>query len=119
MSDTFTKLISSDNLLLGTLLPFLAILTLVVFVHEMGHYLVGRWCGIGVKAFSVGFGRELIGFTTGAELGGNCLQSRLVVMSSLRVTRTVLQFPISKRLKKCHLKSGGMRSRLSLCGNGP
>lgn len=63
MSDTFTKLISSDNLLLGTLLPFLAILTLVIFVHEMGHYLVGRWCGIGVKAFSIGFGRELVGFT--------------------------------------------------------
>ena len=37
-------------------------LTVVVFVHEMGHYLVGRWCGIGVKAFSIGFGPELIGF---------------------------------------------------------
>ena len=63
MSETLTKLINSDSLLIGTLLPFLAILTLVVFVHEMGHYLVGRWCGIGVKAFSVGFGPELIGFT--------------------------------------------------------
>jgi regulator of sigma E protease len=29
----------------------------------MGHYLVGRWCGIGVKAFSIGFGPELAGFT--------------------------------------------------------
>ena len=63
MSDTLSKLINSDGILIGTLLPFLAILTLVVFVHEMGHYLVGRWCGIGVKAFSVGFGPELIGFT--------------------------------------------------------
>lgn len=63
MSETLTKLINSESLILGTLLPFLAILTLVVFVHEMGHYLVGRWCGIGVKAFSVGFGRELVGFT--------------------------------------------------------
>ncbi len=63
MSETFTKLINTDSILIGTLLPFLAILTLVVFVHEMGHYLVGRWCGIGVKAFSVGFGPELIGFT--------------------------------------------------------
>lgn len=62
MSETLTKLINSDSLLVGTLLPFLAILTIVVFVHEMGHYLVGRWCGIGVKAFSVGFGPELIGF---------------------------------------------------------
>lgn len=62
MSETLTNLISTDNLVLGTLLPFLFLLTVVVFVHEMGHYLVGRWCGIGVKAFSVGFGPELLGF---------------------------------------------------------
>ena len=43
-------------------MPFLFVLTVVVFVHEMGHYLVGRWCGIGVKAFSIGFGPELFGF---------------------------------------------------------
>jgi regulator of sigma E protease len=42
--------------------PFLFVLTVVVFVHEMGHYLVGRWCGIGVQAFSIGFGPELLGF---------------------------------------------------------
>jgi regulator of sigma E protease len=39
------------------------VLLVVVFVHEMGHYLVGRWCGIGVKAFAIGFGPELIGYT--------------------------------------------------------
>jgi len=52
----------TSSLLLGTIIPFLFVLTVVVFVHEMGHYLVGRWCGIGVKAFSIGFGPELIGF---------------------------------------------------------
>jgi len=51
-----------DSLLIGTIIPFLFVLTVVVFVHEMGHYLVGRWCGIGVSAFSIGFGPELIGF---------------------------------------------------------
>jgi regulator of sigma E protease len=51
-----------DSLLIGTIVPFLFVLTVVVFVHEMGHYLVGRWCGIGVKAFSIGFGPELVGF---------------------------------------------------------
>src|SRR5690606_18087492 len=51
-----------DGLILGTLVPFLFVLTVVVFVHEMGHYLVGRWCGIGVRAFSIGFGPEIIGF---------------------------------------------------------
>ena len=62
MSDTLSAFIGSDSLIVGTILPFLFVLTVVVFVHEMGHYLVGRWCGIGVKAFSIGFGPELIGF---------------------------------------------------------
>ena len=44
-------------------MPFLAVLTVVVFVHEMGHFLVGRWCGVGVTAFSIGFGPEIVGFT--------------------------------------------------------
>jgi len=49
--------------LLGYVIPFLAVLTVVVFVHELGHFLVGRWCGVGVTAFSVGFGPEIVGFT--------------------------------------------------------
>src|SRR5690606_35969463 len=49
-------------ILVGTLVPFLFVLMVVVFVHEMGHYLVGRACGIGVEAFAVGFGPELVGF---------------------------------------------------------
>jgi regulator of sigma E protease len=52
----------AGSLFVGTIIPFLFVLTVVVFIHEMGHYLVGRWCGIGVKAFSIGFGPELFGF---------------------------------------------------------
>ena len=48
--------------LLGTIIPFLAVLTLVVFIHELGHFLVARWCGVAVKTFSVGFGPEIWGF---------------------------------------------------------
>lgn len=44
------------------LLSFLFVLTVVVFVHELGHFLVARWCGVNVKAFSIGFGREIYGF---------------------------------------------------------
>ena len=51
------------GLLTGYIIPFIVVLSVLVFVHEMGHYLVGRWCGIRVTAFSVGFGPELIGFT--------------------------------------------------------
>jgi len=43
--------------------PFLFVLTVVVFVHELGHFLVARWCGVRVLVFSIGFGRELIGLT--------------------------------------------------------
>ena len=42
--------------------PFLFILTIIVFIHELGHFLVARWCGVTVKTFSVGFGREIFGF---------------------------------------------------------
>lgn len=44
-------------------IPFLVVLTVLVFVHEMGHYLAARKCGIRVEVFSVGFGRELFGWT--------------------------------------------------------
>jgi regulator of sigma E protease len=46
-----------------TLASFLIVLTIVVFVHELGHFWVGRRCGIGVTAFSVGFGPEIVGWT--------------------------------------------------------
>lgn len=62
MSEILPAIFGTNSLLVGTIVPFLFVLTVVVFVHEMGHYLVGRWCGIGVKAFSIGFGPELFGF---------------------------------------------------------
>ena len=48
--------------LLGYVVPFIFVLSVVVFFHELGHFLVGRWCGVKVDAFSVGFGPEIIGF---------------------------------------------------------
>ncbi|KQS79224.1 RIP metalloprotease RseP [Rhizobium sp. Leaf384] len=50
------------HIFVGYIVPFLLVLTLLVFVHEMGHYLVGRWSGIKIVAFSIGFGPELVGF---------------------------------------------------------
>jgi regulator of sigma E protease len=44
-------------------LPFLFVLTLVVFFHELGHFLLARLCGVRVSVFSVGFGPELFGFS--------------------------------------------------------
>jgi regulator of sigma E protease len=50
------------NVVISTVLPFLFVLTIIVFVHELGHFLVARWCGIKVLVFSVGFGPEIVGF---------------------------------------------------------
>ena len=44
------------------ILPFLILLTVLVFVHEMGHYLVARYCGVRVEVFSIGFGPEIYGW---------------------------------------------------------
>ena len=63
MQEALAFFLGGESLLVGTIIPFLFVLTVVVFVHEMGHYLVARWCGIGSQAFSIGFGPELIGFT--------------------------------------------------------
>jgi regulator of sigma E protease len=44
------------------IVPFLFTLTIIVFFHELGHFLVARWCGIRVLVFSLGFGPEVAGF---------------------------------------------------------
>jgi regulator of sigma E protease len=49
--------------LLTTIVAFLLLLGPLVLVHELGHYLVGRWFGVGADAFSIGFGKELVGWT--------------------------------------------------------
>jgi regulator of sigma E protease len=41
---------------------FLSTITLVVFVHELGHFLAARWFGVRVESFSIGFGRTIWGF---------------------------------------------------------
>ena len=46
----------------GYIIPFLFVLTIVVFFHELGHFLVARWAGVKVLTFSLGFGPELVGF---------------------------------------------------------
>ena len=54
--------IESPGLLL-TLLAFFLVLGPLVFIHELGHYLVGRLFGVKAESFSIGFGKELAGWT--------------------------------------------------------
>ncbi len=49
--------------LLWTILFFVAAIGPLIFLHEMGHYLVARWCGVKAEVFSIGFGREILGWT--------------------------------------------------------
>src|ERR1700761_5923170 len=50
------------HILIGYAVPFLFVLTIVVFFHELGHFVVARWAGVKVLTFSLGFGPELVGF---------------------------------------------------------
>lgn len=61
--DIFGSLGGMVNAAGGYILPFLFVLVIVIFVHEFGHFIVGRWCGIKVQTFSIGFGPELFGYT--------------------------------------------------------
>jgi regulator of sigma E protease len=60
--DTINLVSGFGDTILSYLLPFLFVLTVVVFIHELGHFLVARWCGVAVKVFSIGFGPEIFGF---------------------------------------------------------
>src|ERR1041385_6024035 len=51
---------------MSTLLPFLFVLGVLIFVHELGHFLVARWYGVRVLTFSLGFGPKILKFTRGA-----------------------------------------------------
>jgi len=48
---------------LFTVLMFLLVIGPLIFIHELGHYYVGRWFGVKADTFSIGFGRELFGWT--------------------------------------------------------
>lgn len=48
--------------LLHTLWSFFVVLSVIVFVHEFGHYIVAKLCGVKIDAFSIGFGKEMVGF---------------------------------------------------------
>lgn len=48
--------------LLHTLGSFFIVLSVIVFIHEFGHYIIAKWAGVKITAFSIGFGKELVGW---------------------------------------------------------
>src|SRR6204780_1964689 len=61
-SNVFSSLGALGGTYTGWIIPFLFVLTIIVFFHELGHFLVARLDGIRVLVFSIGFGPELFGF---------------------------------------------------------
>jgi regulator of sigma E protease len=56
-------LTSANPGIFWTILSFLLVIGPLIFVHELGHYFVGRWFGVKAETFSIGFGREIAGWT--------------------------------------------------------
>jgi regulator of sigma E protease len=59
---TLSNLAASTSGVFLSAFAFIMVLSIVVFVHEFGHFIVARWCGVTVRTFSIGFGREIWGF---------------------------------------------------------
>ena len=51
------------EILINNIIPFMVILTILVFVHELGHYSIARYNDVKVEVFSIGFGKEVFGYT--------------------------------------------------------
>ena len=48
-----------------TVISFIIVLGILIFIHELGHFTVAKLCGVGVEKFSLGFGPKLVGITRG------------------------------------------------------
>jgi len=111
--------------LLGYVVPFLIVLTVVVFVHELGHFLVGRWCGVGVNAFSIGFGPEIVGFNdrrgtrwklSAIPLGGYVKFAGDVNGASVPDAESLSQMSAAERAVSFHHKSVWRRAAIVAAG---
>ena len=60
MNDFFLNLLSPIGNIFFSLAPFIILLSILVFIHELGHFLVARFCGVRVEVFSLGFGKKLL-----------------------------------------------------------
>ncbi len=60
--ELISTLVENLQSFMSYVVPFLFVLTVIVFFHELGHFAVARWCGVAVETFSIGFGPEIWGF---------------------------------------------------------
>ena len=111
--------------LIGYVIPFLFVLTIVVFFHELGHFLVARWAGVKVLTFSVGFGPELFGFNdrhgtrwkvSAIPLGGYVKFFGDDTEASTPSTETLEKMSAEEREGSFHHKKVGPRAAIVAAG---
>src|SRR5947209_3219158 len=111
--------------LLGYAVPFLFVLTIVVFFHELGHFLVARWAGVRVLTFSLGFGPELAGFNdrhgtrwkiSAIPLGGYVKFFGDESEASTPSSETLASMTEEERKDSFHHKSVGRRAAIVAAG---
>ncbi|WGS23905.1 MULTISPECIES: RIP metalloprotease RseP [unclassified Bradyrhizobium] len=111
--------------LVGYIVPFLFVLTIVVFFHELGHFLVARWAGVKVLTFSLGFGPELVGFNdrhgtrwkiSAVPLGGYVKFFGDDTEASTPAAATLAAMTAEERQGSFHHKSVGRRAAIVAAG---
>jgi regulator of sigma E protease len=111
--------------LIGYAVPFLFVLTIVVFFHELGHFLVARWAGVRVLTFSLGFGPELVGFNdrhgtrwkvSAVPLGGYVKFFGDDTEASTPSTETLASMTDEERHGSFHHKKVGPRAAIVAAG---
>jgi regulator of sigma E protease len=121
----FDKLTGGIFDFLSGAVPFLALLTIVVFIHELGHFLVARWCGVKVSTFSIGFGREIAGFNdrhgtrwrlSWIPLGGYVKFMDDANEASMPSKATIDAMTADERASSFHAKTLGQKSAILAAG---
>ena len=111
--------------IIGYLIPFIVILTILVFVHEMGHFLVARRNGVKVAVFSIGFGPEIFGWTDKHEtrwrfsltpLGGYVKMLGDADVSSGRADASVDTLSEKEKQQTLHSKTPWQRVAVAVAG---
>jgi regulator of sigma E protease len=107
------------------LVSFLLVLTLVVYIHEFGHYIVARMNGIKVEAFSIGFGPEIFGWTNKAgmrwkfcwiPLGGYVKMYGDADAASTGAEKSATEYTEDEKSQMLHYKSVGARAAVAAAG---
>lgn len=105
------------------LIAFLAALGPLILIHELGHYWVARWFGVGAETFSIGFGREIAGWTdkrgTRWKVGWMPLGGYVKFVGDLNpvsMPGEVEDVPPDKRRESFHLRPVWQRFLIVLAG---